>query len=150
MFLNMESPYGIIPAPMWDEDQGGYYTYVHDQYTVFGIPGTVKDEKLPIVGAFLEAMSNYSYNETRDVYFQIALKGRYARDEQSRVMLDMIIESIKIDSGWIYSGCLSDFANKFRNLVKGNDSRWASNYKALAKPLEADLKKLNENYGPVK
>jgi len=148
--INMESPYGIVPAPMWDTDQDGYYTYVHDQYTVFGIMGTVPEDKLPIIGAFMEVTSNYSYNETRDVYFEIALKGRYARDEQSRVMLDTIVESIKIDAGWIYSGCLNDFANKFRNLVSAKDNRWASNYRALGKILESNLGKLNLNYGPVK
>lgn len=148
-FINMEAVYGIIPAPLWNEDQEDYYSYVHDQYTVFGIPGTVSDDKLPAVGAFLEATSNYSYNDTRDVYFEIALKGRYARDEQSRVMLDKIINSIKIDAGWIYSGCLNNFANEFRNLVKGNNRNWSSTYRAKGKILENYLGKLNDNYGPV-
>lgn len=146
-FINMESKYGIIPTPLFNADQENYQIYVHDQYTVFGITGTVPEDKLPVMGAFLEAFSNYSYNMTREVYFETALKGRYARDEDSRRMLDLIIDSIYIDAGWIYSYCLEDFALLLRQLVRAKNTNWASAYRAKGSMLGIKLKQLNEKYG---
>ena len=146
-FINMESKYGIIPTPLWNADQENYQIYVHDQYTVFGITGTVSEDKLPVMGAFLEVFSNYSYNETREVYFETALKGRYARDEASRRMLDLIVDSIYIDAGWIYSYCLEDFALILRNLVRAKNTNWASDYCAKGNMMNIKLKDLNEDYG---
>ena len=99
------------------------------------------------MGAFLEAFSNYSYNETREVYFETALKGRYARDEDSRRMLDLIVDSIYIDAGWIYSYCLEDFALILRNLVRAKNTNWASGYRAKGNMMNIKLKDLNEDYG---
>ena len=146
-FINMENLYGILPTPMWDSDQESYQTYVHDQYTAFGLIGTVPEDKLPMMGAFFEAFSCYSYNETREVYFETALKGRYARDEESRRMLDIIIDSIHIDAGWIYNAALEEFPVQFRNLVRNKNVNWSSTWRGWSKMLDHYLKQLNENYG---
>lgn len=149
-YISLESPYGILPTPLWSSDQESYRIFVQDQYTVFGIPGTVPDDRLAAAGALLEVMSNYSYNETRDAYFEVALKGRYARDEESRAMLDMIIDSIYIDAAWIYVCSTNYFANSLRSLVQKNMRNWSSYYRAQGKILEHCIEKFNTDYGPVK
>ena len=145
-YINMESDYGIIPTPMWDGDQENYQSFVHDEYTVMGIMGTAKEERLSMLGAFLEAFSNYSYNETREVYFELALKGRYARDEASRRMLDLIIDSIYLDAGWIFSGCLGDFALIFREIVPNRNLNWTSFYRSKLSIVKKYVTDLNEAY----
>ena len=146
-FIDMESNYGIIPTPKWNADQTEYKTYVHDLYTVLGIIGTVPEDKLPMMGAFLEAFSCYSYNATRDVYFETALKGRYVRDAESRRMLDIIVESRYIDGGWIYNQQLESFACTLRDLVEAKNSNWASTYKSLKGMLDSKIKLLNHRFG---
>jgi len=146
-FMDMESNYGIIPTPKWNEDQTEYKTYVHDLYTVLGIIGTVPEEKLSMMGAFLEAFSCYSYNATRDVYFETALKGRYVRDHESRRMLDIIVESRYIDGGWIYNQRLDSFACTLRDLVEAKNSNWASTYNSKKGSLNANIKVLNHRFG---
>lgn len=146
-FINMESDYGILPTPKWNLDQEEYKTYVYDVYTVLGIVGTVKEEELPMIGAFVEAYSCYSYNATREVYFETALKGRYVRDETSRRMLDQIIEAIYIDPACVYCQHLQLFCWNFRELIKNNNPNWASLYRAQGKIFNTKLEQLNGKFG---
>ena len=146
-FIDMESNYGILPTPKWDRDQTEYKTYVYDVYTVLGIVGTVDENDLPMIGAFVEAYSSYSYNATREVYFETALKGRYVRDEDSRRMLDQIIDAIYIDPACVYCQHLSLFCWNFRELVKNNNPNWSSLYRAKEKVLNQGLERLNEKFG---
>ena len=87
---NMDDKYGIIPIPKLDEYQDRYYTFLHDQFTAFGIVSTVKEDRLQKMGSVLEAMASESYKSEIPVYYDIALKHRYAKDEESGRMRDMI------------------------------------------------------------
>ena len=100
-----------------------------------------------MIGAFVEAYSSYSYNATREVYFETALKGRYVRDEDSRRMLDQIIDAIYIDPACVYCQHLQLFCWKFRELVRNNNSNWSSMYRSNEKILNTKLKQLNEKFG---
>ena len=111
---DMENAYGIIPIPKLNEDQDDYYSYTHDLMSVIGIPGTVEEEKLEMIGTALEELSAYSYNYTIEAFFEVALKGRYMRDEESRKMLDLIVDNLRIDTGWIYSKNLGGIAEMTR------------------------------------
>lgn len=127
---DMESEYGIIPMPKYDSDQAEYQSFCHDQLTVFGIPANVSESKLEVIGATLEAFFSESYNSVRPKYYEIALKGRYLRDEESSVMLDMIIDGLTLDAGWIYSKNLVDFPLVMRTLVQAKSSSFTKVYEA--------------------
>ena len=104
-FRNMQDEYGILPISKYDEAQKDYYTYVHDQYSILMVPKTVESPER--CGAVMEALAYESYKEVQPVYFDVVLKGRYANDPQSRRMIDMISQNIKIDAAWIYGRMLS-------------------------------------------
>ena len=141
--ISMEDNYGIIPMPKYDTDQEGYFSYTHDQMSVIGIPGTVSEEKLEMIGTVIEELSAYSYNYTRDVYYEIALKGRYMRDEASRKMLDIIVDNIKLDPAWIFAKITDNFPQNFRALIRTNNNNWASTYRAKGVILDRAIKRLN-------
>ena len=143
--IEMESPYGILPMPMLDEDQAGYGTYFHDMSYAIAILGCVKEERLPIIGATLEVFSQYSYNYTRSVYLDTALKGRYLRDQESREVLDLVVDSVSINAGLVYFS-LNPGASlylSFRTMVGANKSNWSSILRANHKIVQAQLDKFN-------
>ncbi|MBR4881882.1 MAG: hypothetical protein IKU19_08100, partial [Clostridia bacterium] len=72
-FRNMQDEYGILPVPKYDERQDNYYTYAHDQYSVFMVPKTVADPELS--GAVLETMAYESYRTVQPTYSDMVLKG---------------------------------------------------------------------------
>ena len=140
---DMENAYGILPMPMLNLDQDDYYSYSHDLMSCFGVPGTAPEADLDMIGVVLEELSAYSYNYTREAYFEIALKGRYARDAESRRMLDIIVDNLRINAGEIYSKVFGDIALTIRDLVKSNNSNWTRIYRSKKSILQNGLDKLN-------
>lgn len=141
--IGMESPYGILPMPKLDTDQTEYGSFFHDMHSLIGIMGTLPESRLPLVGAVLEVFSAYSYNETRGVYLDTALKGRYFRDQQSRDVLDIVVNSIIVDTGWTYSGVAGGVAYFYRTMIEGNKNNWAASIRSKKPIYESELKKFN-------
>ena len=130
-FTQMENDYGIIPMPKLNTDQEDYYSYSHDQMSVIAIPGTAPEENLGMIGTVIEELSAYAYNYTREIYYELALKGRYMRDETSRLMLDKIVDNIIMDAAMIYAPRFSGSPfGELRTLTQNNRSNWASTYRS--------------------
>ena len=125
---NMKSLYGILPAAKYNKAQKEYHTMVHDQFTAYGVYSLVPEEKLPMVGAFLEVFASKSYEIVVPEYYELALKGRYVQDDESARMLDKIYESIYIDAGVLYTKALNSIHQKFRSIVKSGVNTVASDY----------------------
>ncbi|MDD4772711.1 MAG: hypothetical protein PHZ09_03810 [Eubacteriales bacterium] len=138
----MEADYGIIPCPKWNEEQDNYYTFVHDQYSVFGIPVTVPDTGM--VSAVLEALAAQNYRTVTPAYYDIALNGKYLRDPESSRMLDLALVNVKIDFSWIYTTNLNNAAQQtFRDLIRGKKSAdFISFYTSREKTYQSGLEKL--------
>ena len=138
-FRNMQDSYGILPTPKYDENQKNYYTYVHDQYSLFMVPTTVKSPEMS--GAVLEAMAYESYKTLVPAYFEVTLKGRYANDPESRNMLDMISSNVMMDTAIIYGGFFSYPAAEIirGNMEYGNTS-CVSTYEANSRKMDKVIK----------
>ncbi len=119
-FTTMEDEYGVIPVPKFDEAQPEYYTFLHDQFTSYGITSVHKsdDDRVQMLGAVLEALALESYNTVIPAYYEGALKGRYFKDSEAGSMLDRIYENIKIDAGVLYTKSLSSIHQIPRDMVK--------------------------------
>ena len=142
-FRNMTDRYGIIPIPKMDETQEGYQTFLHDQFTAFGIVSTVKEDRLQMMGAFLEAMAEESYKSLVPTYYELALKTKYVSDEESGQMLDMIYRSVYIDAGVLYTKTV-DVHQQLRTIIRSESNTVASMFKATAKVVSKMITKLND------
>ena len=144
-FRNMTDRYGIIPIPKMEETQEGYQTFLHDQFTAFGVVATVKESRLQMMGAFLEAMAAESYKSLVPTYYELALKTKYVSDEESGQMLDMIYQSIYIDAGVLYTKSLSSIHQTLRSVIQSENNTVASQFKTIGKVVEKLLGKLNDS-----
>ena len=97
---DFETDYGIIPYPKWDEKQEEYYTMVDGGHEGIAIPVSVADPDF--VGTITEALNAESYKRTIPVYYDIVLKTKGSRDEESVTMLDMIFDGRIFDFGYVY------------------------------------------------
>ncbi len=141
---NMTDSYGIIPIPKLDEVQDEYYTFLHDQFTAFGIVSTVSDEKLDMMGTFLEAIASESFKTVTPTYYEIALKSKYVNDEESGKMLDLIYNSIYIDAGVLYTKSLSSVHQQLRTIIRSKSNTVASTFKTMNKVIEKQLAAMNQ------
>lgn len=93
---DMETDFGVLPYPKYDEAQSEYYSRV-SYYWANIIP--VTNSKLEMTGAILEALNCESANYVVPAYYEIALKTKYSRDEESAAMLDLIFDNRVVDLG---------------------------------------------------
>ena len=144
---DMESDYGIIPYPKYDENQENYYTFQHDQIGVFAIPITTKIADA--AGAVLEAMSSESSKTVVPAYYDIALKGKYTRDEESAAMIDIIHNGHLLDPAWIYCSYIGDLAQTPRNLMLKGSSDFMSYYAKNESVYDNNLQKLIDDFSAL-
>ena len=143
---NMQDEYGLIPYPKYDDNQKEYYSFAHDQYFSFSIPKTNRNPGM--AGAVLEAMASYAYRDTHPSYLNVALKGKYMNDPQSRRMVDLIISGFKLDPSWIYCHKTGGFGSEYRSRIGDNDQSYAQEYATLEKKFKIVLKLLDKEFNP--
>lgn len=91
-FRDMEQEIGIIPYPKQDEAQRNYITVVHDTAEVGAIPATAADPD--ISGAVCQALCRATHKTVLPAYYEMSLKIKYARDNYTSAMIDLIHDGI--------------------------------------------------------
>ena len=139
---DMEEQYGIVPMPKYDEVQPAYGTLQHDQFTVYAVPSTAAEDKLPLLGAVLEVMASESLRTVKPAYYEIALKRKYMSDPVAWDMLDLIFNTIRIDAGIVYTAALGSPHDQFRQIITAKKNTVASRFKKMDKTVQKNLSKM--------
>jgi len=140
----MNSDYGIIPYPKWNKDQPDYYTGSQNSYSLFSIPATC--QKIDAVGAAMEALCSESYRTVTPAYYEIALKKKYSRDDETSQMLDIIRSGITFNFGILNSINIDNIQGIFRDLMTEKKTDFTSRYEKSAQMWQKSLDKLIEKY----
>jgi hypothetical protein len=101
-FRDMEDDYAILPYPKWDEAQTAYHTMSDGEHDAMAISSLESDPDR--VGIITEALNAESYKSVAPAYYDVALKVKGARDEQSVAMMDLLVNSRVFDMGYVYDG----------------------------------------------
>lgn len=141
---DMEDNYGILPIPKMDESVDAYRTLSHDTAIVGGIPTTCPE---PEIGCtVLEALCSMSHNTTMRTYFESAMKVKYARDEASSQIIDLLHDSITMNFCYAFSPQINAYMPIFRQLFDAKASNYTTKYAAIKSGVEAKLEELIETY----
>ena len=101
VYRDTYTDYGIIPYPKFDENQENYRVFLGvNSINMFSIPKTASDTDR--TGVILEALSAEGYKQVFPTYYEIALKDKYLRDDESVKMLDLITASRTISFSYMY------------------------------------------------
>lgn len=139
--------YGIVPAPKYDEYQEDYVTGVSYPHTLYSIStGTQKQEHCAYL---LECLASAGHRLVTPEVFNITLKHKYASDEETGKMLDILRASVNFDVGRIYA--YAAFNNVtltiWRSCIANNNGNFATAYKAQSKAIETMLQKFRNDFG---
>ena len=133
----MENDFGIIPMPKYNEEQNDYITFVNPAGSCLGVPITTPsaDE----TGIVLEAMASASKEFLTAAYYETALKGKYARDEESAEMLDILLNNRVYDLAMIYGW--GSIQSDYNSLVQKDNTDLASAVAKKADKIESAIDK---------
>ena len=141
---DMDTDFGIIPYPKWDETQKNYGTTVYDGSSVFLVPKTVPSTEF--VGIVTEALAAESYKSVVPAYYDVVLKTKASRDNDSSEMIDLIRDNIVVDFGYIHSTALDGVGHLFVGEVRAKTANIASTFKAKQKSAQKKLDSIIEFY----
>ena len=140
---DMELDFGIITSPMLNEEQGYYSNYPSSGFFGTNVPVSVKDLNMTTI--VLEGLNSMSRNTVRPTYYDVMLKSKLSRDEDSGRMLDIIFDSLTYDVGVVYG--LAGISDKVTTMLSNNAidiaSFYASNQKLLNKSFESTYSKIS-------
>jgi len=141
VFRGMESNFGILPMPKFNDAQDRYYSLVNP-YTgvMMGVPKSAGD--LERTSVILEALSAESKYTLQPAYYDIVLNRKFTRDEESSEMLDIIFTTQVYDIGGVYSfgSVFSDFCDlasrENRDIISYHERKSSQMERAIEKVVE--------------
>ncbi|MBE6726442.1 MAG: hypothetical protein E7576_14825 [Ruminococcaceae bacterium] len=136
---DMESDYGLLPYPLFDENQATYGTRVQDAVSLWSIPIDAKNPDMS--AAVMEALAAQSWRTVTPAYFDVALKYRYSRDAQTAEMVDLIKDSIYINFESLYNESIGNPWFVMRTLMTAKNSNFSSYWAAQKRMIGKQLGK---------
>ena len=136
---DFECNYGILPTPKYDESQPEYLSMISEHLT--GLPGVLYTETDPeTVSYIMEAMAAASHYDLQSAYYDVTLKTKSARDDESLEMLDLIFKNRILDIGELCN--FGTFSTNLLRWASGmGDYNIMSRYAANESKIEADVEK---------
>jgi len=144
---DMNTDFGILPMPKYDLSQESYASYVHPNWTsTCCVP--ITNTKSDLTGRILEDMAYQSSLTVRPAYYDVTLKGKISRDDESGEMLDIIYSNINLDLALIMSGLPIDTA--MRSIVIDNNTAFASTIASYKSACEETIRKNTDAIAALK
>jgi len=141
----MQSDFGFIPPPKYNEAQEKYYnTY---SYASPGIGFPVNTINPDENGAVLEALAYYGRSLLLPAYYEINLQTKITRDEDSPIMLEMIFDSGTVDLGFVYN--FGNMREMFLQFVTKNENTFPSVYVANENKMLNEIEKLINTFKEI-
>ena len=141
LLRTMETDFGILPPPKFDSSQKDYFAAVDAWCTSsVSVPVTVEDKER--TGLILETLTYESRYILLPAYYDINLKTKFARDEESSAMIDIILANRLYDLGEIYAW--GDTVSYFNNLAQGRDESLATYWEKNSGRINTAMQKTME------
>ncbi len=145
-YRNMDTDFGVLPYPKFDEAQDAYYHTVAPYGCSFiCVPAVVEDVEM--TGSVLEAMACESMYTVTPAYYDITLEGKQLRDDESAEMLDLILGSRVFDLGQFYQ--VGGYNEEIMNLFRNNKTDFISMYEKFENKAIKKLEEINTAFAAV-
>ena len=143
LLRNMETDFGILPYPKFDEGQKSYYSNIHGYGDAFVcVPKTAGD--LEKSGVILEALAAESMYNVTPAYYDVTLTGKFFRDEESRGVLDILFETRIYDVGLFYQ--VGGYTDSLLEMMKNLKNDFTSTYEASVSKALVQIDKINQTF----
>ena len=138
---DMNDDFAIIPTPKYDESQDSYNTVCNTWLpSGVGVPKICSDTER--TGLVMETMAYYSDIYLTPAVYEVTLKGKVARDDDSSIMLDIIYGNTYFDMVTAFN--FNNIAVLLRDAVLGEKENFASKYASAKTKAQAELDKILE------
>jgi len=122
----VDSAFGVLPLPKWDEAQEKYYVHIGSSLgTAIGIPFNTNTTEMTC--SIVEDMMHLSYKYIYPAHIEKTMQLRYASDENSTKIIKILFDSLSIE---LASALSLDCDKLLRNLGATRSTNIVSTYLA--------------------
>ncbi|MHC1695030.1 MAG: extracellular solute-binding protein [Eubacteriales bacterium] len=140
---SMDTDFGILPMPLYDEAQESYHHCINPYAApVLTVPST--NDNLEQTGYILDALGAVSKNILTPAYYDLTLKGKVIRDDESEASLDIILNTVNYDIGYLNNW--GDISNMVMKVVNSDKLVLGSQYEAIESKVQAAMDKAVDFY----
>jgi len=144
MLRGMDADFGILPIPkIYESPDNIYYSTVNVHTAcALAIPVTAagSPEILDRTSIIMEALAAESKYTLTPAYYEISLRTKHVRDDESSEMLDIILENRVLDIGDVYN--FADFGIEFYRRAIANDRNLVSFYEKFESRVVREIEKM--------
>ena len=145
----MDGAFGILPMPKYDEQQKNYRSHSNDTFTVFMFPAQSDD--LEFCATVFDALSAENKYSVIPAYYDVVLKGRTTKDEQSIAMLDLIRDNLYFDFAMAHLASLGNMWTHFGGAIANpNNTSFKSTYDTQSSMYQEKLDEIMEAYWNIR
>lgn len=143
----MDTDFGILPMPLYDENQPEYRHSINPHVaSMLVVPRDCPD--IERAGLTLDVLGAESKNILTPAYYEVYLKTRGARDDDSEAMIDLVLATVRYDMGYMYNwGNIGSF---MLDMVKAYKTDLSSRYRSIENAAVKQLEKSVEEYAELK
>ncbi len=140
---------GVLPQPLFDENQERYYCYVNDQMYIMLAPVAYSD--MSVLSDFLTLFAYHSSMIVRPAFVN-TVKYTYSSDEESAEMIDIILDSRVYDPGYItkistdMDGYVSTIISNKKNNYTQAATKFAKSSTTNIENFRNDILAIDDNY----
>ena len=139
---SVETDFGILPLPKYDESQSKYHVYPQNGFSVLGVPSDVQNtEKAAVI---IEALCAESYKLVIPAFYDVALKNKFTRDDESGEMIDLIRDGVIFNFGMLYTNIINHPGVLLRNVVTAKKDTFVSTLEKEMPKWEVNIEKIIE------
>jgi hypothetical protein len=140
-----ETDFGILPTPKYDKEQANYVNTVSVwMASGMGMPVTLGGEDLDRSATVTEAMNAESMYTLTPAYYDIQLKTKLTRDDESAEMLDIIFGNRIYSTPQLYDwGGLN---STLQGLLSNNNRNFVSAIEKIEDKIRKDIEKTISAY----
>ena len=132
---DMSDDFGVLPLPKYDSAQERYATYVNAVGSTMVVPQGPKD--FENMSKVIETMAVLSGKSVIPTYYDLVLKRKTVRDEESAGMLDIIFSNRIYDLSCYYENM--GLMHVFQQALNEKNPSFSSKYNSAAKKAEKEL-----------
>ena len=140
--------FGVVPFPLYDENQSRYYVHVNNHLPAYGIPTSFADTQ--IIADFWTLFAAHSKYTVREAFVN-SCKYVWTSDEENGEMVDIILDSRVYDPGYnwnmadSFEGYLTQMVESGRNQYTTITKRVSSGINEKIKAYEQRVEALSGN-----
>lgn len=140
----VEFKFGMLPIPMYNEDQENYVTCMAFPFTMYALSTASPNPEA--AAATLELMAYQSYLKITPALFEESMKLRYSDEGEDSIMYDIIRECVYIDVGRIFTTHVNNLSYSLvRNCIASNGAgSWMSSKTAQSTVFRKHIRLINE------